>query len=181
MCIAIACALVVWFLTPDTGGTDIVVTNKDLPPGSRLSEADLTVVDFPTRLIPDKAYRTIAEARDKQTAGGLSKGTPVTASVVLDQQALPRGSNDLIMPVRLADDESAALLQPGQKIRLFSSLPEGGSEVVVNEVTIARMIDKANGIAVESGQLVSVILSPEDAGRIAEFAGLPISFAILPR
>src|SRR5699024_12380230 len=75
---------------------------------------------------------------------------------------------------------SAALLQPGQRIRLFSSLPDGGSEVVVEKVTIARLVDKPEGIAAESGQLVSVILSAEDAGRVAEFAGLPISFAILP-
>lgn len=105
----------------------------------------------------------------------------MTQSAVLDQQALPEDSTDLLMPVRLADDSSAALLEPGQRIRLFSSLPDGGSDVVVKEVTIARLVDQGDGISAESGQLVSVILSSSDAERIAEFAGMPISFAILPR
>lgn len=153
----------------------------DLAPGTQLTAADLTLVDYPRDFVPSKAFSSIDEAVHKRTSAGVSEGSPLTASAVLDQQALPAGSTDLIMPVRLADDESAGLLQPGQRIRLFSSLPEGGSEVVVEEVTIARLIRKENGIAAESGQLVSVILSPDDAGRIAEFAGLPISFAILPQ
>ncbi|WP_211978818.1 MULTISPECIES: SAF domain-containing protein [Brevibacterium] len=180
-CIAGACALLAWLLTPAQGDTPVVVAAADLAPGTQLTAADLTLVDYPRDFVPSKAFSSIEKAVDKRTSAGVSEGSPLTASAVLDQQALPAGSTDLIMPIRLADDESAGLLQPGQRIRLFSSLPEGGSEVVVEEVTIARLIRKENGIAAESGQLVSVILSPDDAGRIAEFAGLPISFAILPQ
>lgn len=181
ICFACACALVVWMLTPDQGGTGIVVADRNLPPGTELRPRDLSVVEFPTRLVPDKAFTSISDADHKRTSAGLSKGSPVTRSAVLDQQALPAGSTDLLMPVRLADDASAALLQPGQRIRLFSSLPDGGSEIVVDKVTIARLINKDEGITNESGQLVTVILSSTDAGRIAEFAGMPISYAILPR
>lgn len=180
ICFACACALVVWILTPDQGGTGIVVADRNLPPGTELRPQDLSVVEFPTRLVPDKAFTSVSDAEHKRTSAGLSKGSPVTQSAVLDQQALPAGSTDLLMPVRLADDASAALLQPGQRIRLFSSLPDGGSEIVVDKVTIARLINKAEGITSESGQLVTVILSSTDAGRIAEFAGMPISYAILP-
>lgn len=180
ICLACACALVVWMFTPEESGTAVVVAKKDLPPGSELSAQDLVLVDFPSGLVPDKAFTSVAEVGQRRTSAGLSKGSPITRAIVLDQQALPEGSTDLLMPVRLADDASAALLQPGQHIRLFSSLPDGGSEVVVEEVTIARLVDKPEGIASESGQLVSVILSSADAGRIAEFAGMPISFAILP-
>ncbi|WP_101574561.1 SAF domain-containing protein [Brevibacterium sp. 239c] len=181
VCFACACALVVWILTPDQGGTAVVVANRNLPPGSELRSQDLTVVEFPTRLVPEKAFTSVSDADHKRTSAGLSKGSPVTQSAVLDQQALPEDSTDLLMPVRLADDSSAALLEPGQRIRLFSSLPDGGSDVVVKEVTIARLVDQGDGISAESGQLVSVILSSSDAERIAEFAGMPISFAILPR
>ncbi len=181
LCFAFACALVVWALTPSQGGTPVVVANRNLPPGAQLREQDLVVVDFPTALVPDQTFTSVDDAADKRTSAGLSKGSPVTRSTLLDEQALPAGSSDLIMPVRLVDDAAASLLQPGQRIRLFSSLPEGGSEVVADEVTIARVIVKQDGIAVDSGQIVSVILSSEDAGRIAEFTGLPISFAILPR
>lgn len=181
VCFACACALVVWMLTPEQTGTPIVVAARDLPPGSELRSPDLTVVEFPTHLVPDKALTSVSDAEDKRTSAGLSQGSPVTQSAVLDEQALPKGSTDLLMPVRLADDASAALLQPGQRIRLFSSLPDGGSDIVVKEVTIARLVDKSDGISAESGQLVSVILSSDDAQRIAEFAGMPISFAILPR
>lgn len=181
VCFACACALVVWILTPDQDGTSIVVANRNLPPGTELRSQDLTVVEFPTRLVPDKAFTSISDADHQRTSAGLSRGSPLTQSTVFDQQALPEGSTDLLMPVRLADDASAALLQPGQRIRLFSSLPDGGSDVVVKEVTIARLVDKGDGISAESGQLVSVILSSDDAERIAEFAGMPISFAILPR
>lgn len=181
VCFACACALVVWILTPDQGGTSVVVANRNLPPGSELRTQDLTVVEFPTQLVPDKVFTAVSDAEHKRTSAGLSKGSPLTQSAVLDQQALPEGNTDLLMPVRLADNASAALLQPGQRIRLFSSLPDGGSELVVKEVTIARLVDKPEGITSQSGQLVSVILSSDDAERIAEFAGMPISFAILPR
>jgi Flp pilus assembly protein CpaB len=181
LCLAGACALIVWMFTPTEAGTPIVVARADLAPGAELTAQDLTLTDFPPALVPDKAFTSITEATGRHTSAGLSKGSPLTQSTVLDQQALPKDSRDLLMPIRLADDASAALLQPGQRIRLFSSLPDGGSEVVVESVTIARLVDKPDGIAAESGQLVSVILSAEDAGRVAEFAGLPISFAILPR
>lgn len=181
VCFACACALVVWILTPEQTGTPIVIAARNLPPGSELRSPDLTVVEFPTHLVPDKAFTSVSDAEHKRTSAGLSQGSPVTQSAVLDQQALPEGSTDLLMPVRLADDASAALLRPGQRIRLFSSLPDGGSDIVVKEVTIARLVDKGDGISAESGQLVSVILSSDDAERIAEFAGMPISFAILPR
>ncbi|MDN5586485.1 MAG: SAF domain-containing protein [Brevibacterium sp.] len=181
VCFACACAIVVWILTPDQGGTSVVVANRNLPPGSELRTQDLTVVEFPTQLVPDKVFTAVSDAEHKRTSAGLSKGSPLTQSAVLDQQALPEGNTDLLMPVRLADNASAALLQPGQRIRLFSSLPDGGSEVVVKEVTIARLVDKPEGITSQSGQLVSVILSSDDAERIAEFAGMPISFAILPQ
>ena len=181
VCFACACALVVWILTPDQGGTSVVVANRNLPPGSELRTQDLTVVEFPPQLVPDKVFTTVSDAEHKRTSAGLSKGSPLTRSAVLDQQALPEGSTDLLMPVRLADNASAALLQPGQRIRLFSSLPDGGSEIVVKEVIIARLIEKPDGITSQSGPLVSVILSSDDAGRIAEFAGMPISIAILPQ
>lgn len=181
VCIALACALLAWQLTPDQGDTPVVVAADDLAPGAELTAGDLTVVEYPREFVPGKTFTAVDEALGRRTSAGISKGTPVTRAAVLDQQALPEGSTDLIMPVRLADDESAGLLAPGQRIRLFSSLPEGGSEVVVEEVTIARVIEKSGGITNESGQLVSVMLSPDDAGRIAEFAGLPISFAILPQ
>lgn len=181
ICLAFACALTVWTLTPNNGGTAIVVAKSDLAPGTELKADDLTLTQFPSDVVPDKAFRSVDEVKGRATSAGLSKGSPLTSSTVLDQQALPKGSRDLLMPIRLADDASAALLQPGQKIRLFSSLPDGGSEIVVEEVTIARLVDKPEGITAESGQLVSVILSAEDARRVAEFAGLPISFAILPR
>lgn len=180
LCLACACALIVWTLTPNRAGTAIVVAKTDLAPGTKLRSQDLSLADFPPELVPDKAFTSIAEVTGRHSSAGLSKGSPLTSSIVLDQQALPEGSDSLLMPIRLADDASAALLQPGQRIRLFSSLPDGGSEVVVEKVTIARLVDKPEGITAESGQLVSVILSAEDAGRVAEFAGLPISFAILP-
>lgn len=181
ICLAFACALTVWTLTPNNGGTAIVVAKSDLAPGTELKADDLTLTQFPSDVVPDKAFRSVDEVKGRATSAGLSKGSPLTSSTVLDQQALPKGSRDLLMPIRLADDASAALLQPGQKIRLFSSLPDGGSEIVVEQVTIARLVDKPERITAESGQLVSVILSAEDARRVAEFAGLPISFAILPR
>lgn len=181
ICLACACALVVWVLTPSNAGETIVVAKSDLAPGTELKAQDLTLTQFPPDLVPDKAFTSIDDVKGSATSAGLSKGSPLTSAIVLDQQALPKGSRNLLMPVRLADDASAALLQPGQKIRLFSSLPDGGSEVVVEKVTIARLVDKPEAIAAESGQLVSVILSADDAGRVAEFAGLPISFAILPR
>lgn len=181
VCIALACALLAWQLTPSQGDTPVVVAAADLAPGTQLTAADLALVDYPRDFVPSKSFTAVDDALDKRTSAGVSKGSPLTRAAVLDQQALPDGTTDLIMPVRLADDESAGLLAPGQRIRLFSSLPEGGSEVVVDEVTIARIIEKENGVTAETGQLVSVILSPDDAGRIAEFAGLPISFAILPQ
>lgn len=181
VCIALACALLAWLLTPDQGDTPIVVAADDLAPGAEITRGDLTVVDYPRQFVPEKTFSAVDEALGRRTSAGISKGTPVTRAAVLDEQALPEGSTDLIMPVRLADDASAGLLAPGQRIRLFSSLPEGGSEVVVEEVTIARIIEKGDSITNESGQLVSVMLSSDDAGRIAEFAGLPISFAILPQ
>lgn len=181
VCIAGACALLAWQLTPDRNGTPVVVAAADVGPGAELSASDLSLVDYPRALVPGKSFTAIDDVVGRRTSAGVSKGSPLTRSAVLDQQALPEGSTDLIMPVRLADDDSAGLLQPGQRVRLFSSLPEGGAEVVVDAVTIARIVEAENGLAPVSGQLVSVILSPEDAGRIAEYAGLPISFAILPQ
>ena len=68
VCFACACALVVWILTPDQGGTSVVVANRNLPPGSELRTQDLTVVEFPTQLVPDKVFTAVSDAEHKRTS-----------------------------------------------------------------------------------------------------------------
>lgn len=180
VCFALASALALWILTPSIEGTEVVVAAADLAPGSQLARADLTLRTFPTDLVPDRTFTEVDDVIGHRTSAGVSAGSPLTRPAVIDQQALPQGSTDLIMPVRLADDASAALVSPGQRIRLFSALADGGTEVVVPTATIARLLEEDAELAGRSGLLISVILSEGEAERVAQFAGLPISFAILP-
>ena len=85
VCIALACALLAWLLTPDQGDTPIVVAADDLAPGAEITRGDLTVVDYPRQFVPEKTFSAVDEALGRRTSAGISKGTPVTRAAVLDE------------------------------------------------------------------------------------------------
>ncbi|NNV08589.1 hypothetical protein ETC03_20605, partial [Geobacillus sp. MMMUD3] len=71
VCIALACALLAWLLTPDQGDTPIVVAADDLAPGAEITRGDLTVVDYPRQFVPEKTFSAVEEALSRRTSAGL--------------------------------------------------------------------------------------------------------------
>jgi pilus assembly protein CpaB len=110
----------------------VVVAAGDLPAGTVLAAADLTLVDLPAPLAPDGAGRQPAGLTGQVLAGPVRRGEPVTDVRVVGPalwSQVPAGQ--VAAPVRLADLAVATLLRPGDRVDVLASSAEAGAAEVV--------------------------------------------------
>ncbi|MPQ99387.1 Flp pilus assembly protein CpaB [Modestobacter sp. I12A-02628] len=140
--VLVAAALVVAVRPPAPGtagpapGTPAVVAARDLPAGTVLAAADLTVADVPVGLRPLGAAGDPAELVDQVLAGPVQAGELVTRVRLVGPglwSQVPAG--EVAAPVRLADLAVAGLLRAGDRVDVLASAPaDGGSGAVESEV-----------------------------------------------
>jgi Flp pilus assembly protein CpaB len=164
-------------------GVAVVAAARDLPSGATLTTADLTTVILPTTAIPAGAITSAAVAIGRPIAGALRRGEPLTDARI-DHGALsaPR-AGFVAAPVRLADAEAAALLQPGERIDVLAastapagetaSAAAGEAAVVAAGVRVVAIPTPTGGPsnvsgADFSGALVILATTPEQARALAQ-------------
>lgn len=102
----------------------VAVAAHDLPAGARLTEDDLTTVEFrpgsePGGLVADPSGLTLATS--------LRRGEPVTGPRVLGP-ALTDGHPGMVAtPVRIPDAALVALLRVGDRVDVLAVDPQGGA------------------------------------------------------
>jgi len=99
---AVAAALPV--LAPAAAPTSLVVAAAhDLSPGATLTAADVSTVDWPRRVAPEGAMKSVDEVIGRVLAGPVRQGEALTDVRLLGSALLVRGRGIVAAPVRLAD------------------------------------------------------------------------------
>lgn len=145
----------------------VVVFARPLPVGTEVGEDDLKVSFFPADLIPDGAATDATGAVGRVLVTGVSAGEVVTDSRLTGPRlteelaaSFPPDQVPVIVPVRLADPSTTALLRHGDTVTIVTtgepSQLEGAPGVVVATGGRVVIADPAQPetilVALESGQ-----------------------------
>lgn len=147
----------------------VTVAARDIASGQRLAAADLTVaatglaVDTPA---PDQAVGELVR-------GPVAAGEPVTWTRLAPGRGVAPGSGTLVMPLPVADDRIAALLQSGDRVDVLvapDSLHGGRPRVAARDVEVLAVPQPPSGTglsAPDSGSVVLLAVAEDQAGDLA--------------
>lgn len=138
-----------------TGDPTVVVFAHDLPVGTEVSETDLRVSRYPADLIPEEAVLDSQEIVGRVVVSGVGTGEVVTESRLTGPRltealtsSFPPDQRPVVVPVRLADPATAALLRHGDTVSIVSpsdlSAPEPSPGAVVATGGRVVIADPAN-------------------------------------
>ncbi|RNL78283.1 SAF domain-containing protein [Nocardioides marmorisolisilvae] len=167
--IAAVCAgLAVWIalhtLTAEPPAGELVVTAAhDLTSGSTLGADDLTRTRFRPGSTPDGSFGSPERLVGRTLLAPLTRGSPLTARQVLGRSALAGYPDDVAIGLRIPDEDAAALLDPGDRVDLVASDPQGErpTETLVHDAVV---------LALPEPDPDAVRLGSEGAGRLVLFA-----------
>lgn len=169
---AAAVAFAIEAASPGAPATvDVVVAARDLPGGTVLGPADVTVAAFPPAAVPGGVIGREA-ASGALLAAPVRAGEPITDRRVLGPGLLAGWGPDVVAaPVRVADAGAAGYLRPGDRIDLLATSLDGaaGTSVVAAGVPVLALPSTADS-ALAEGALVLVAASPAQAADLAAAA-----------
>jgi pilus assembly protein CpaB len=163
----------------DTDTVPMLVAARDLPPGTTLGDADLTVSRLPPSLRPKAALTDPAQARGRVLAAATTAGEPLTGARLLGRENTSLTSGDpsaAAVPFRLADPAVASLLTAGLRVDVVTVSPSSEAEILATNATVVtvRAADEAS-----EGHLVVLALPREEATRVAAASlGQPVAVTL---
>jgi pilus assembly protein CpaB len=122
--------------TPDA--VDVAVFARDLPAGTVLTAADLTVARYPPPAVPAGVEGEAEPLVQRVLAGSVRAREPVTDARLVGPGLtafLPAGQ--VAAPVRLADLSVAALVRTGDRVDVLATTPDtSAAEVVAGDALV---------------------------------------------
>ena len=155
----------------------LVVSRAELPLGSVISEADVTVIDFPVQAYPQGGFESIEDVVDRSLTQPILANEPITLARTTEKGAgfglaptIPEGYRAVAIAVNQVSGVSGFVL-PGSKVDVLLTATPRGSEdrlttTVLENVTVLSTGTKQQ--ASPNGQpenvpVINMLLTPEDA------------------
>ena len=151
-----------WRPGPDDASHDVVVTLRDLGPGTALSAADVALSRRPAGTVPDGALTVMDAAVGATLTGPCRRGEVLTDARILSSRLaeLSAGPDARTVPVHLAEAAVLDLIRPGDVVDVLGASTTGGD-------TLTRPVAR---------DAVVVLVSPAGTERVALLA-LPAAAA----
>jgi len=170
LCVALVAGLGA-ALRPQADPIALVVAARPLSPGITLAAGDLSVIMVTDAQVPDGAFHNPGEVVGRQVVIGLTKGTPITTSVLTADALADHSAGEVLVPFRVKDADVATLLRVGDRITLVTATPEGVSSTLAEHLRVARLPSSAGGGLISSssssGALIVVAASQSVAQQVA--------------
>lgn len=163
-------------LRPDPGIAlrPVLVTTRDLAPGSALTPSDIRVETRPAAAVPDGAPTDLDAALDATLAGPARKGEVLTDVRLLGPRLTEAtaGPEARIVSLRLADDALVDLIRPGDVVDVLAggsttAGPDTGPEVIATDAVVTLVSPRATGPAAGADRVVLVALPRAAANQVA--------------
>ena len=110
--------------------TTVVRTRSALAGGVVLTADDLEVVDLPQSDLPDRTVGELDELVGRRLAAPASRHQVLTATALASADSAV-GAGRVLAPLRLADADVVALLEPGDLVDVIASAADGGATSTV--------------------------------------------------
>jgi Flp pilus assembly protein CpaB len=160
-------------------GVPVVVSARELPPGTVLGTGDLTTVRYPRAASPAGVAADPHELVRRVLAGGVRAREPITDVRLVGPGVtalLPAGQ--VAAPVRLADLAVAALVRTGDRVDVLATAADAPSAAVVAD---GALVVATSGTAEESGAgLLLLAVDDATAARLAAAATAATLTVTLP-
>jgi Flp pilus assembly protein CpaB len=160
-------------------GVPVVVSARELPPGTVLGTGDLTTVRYPRAASPAGVAADPHELVHRVLAGGVRAREPITDVRLVGPGVtalLPAGQ--VAAPVRLADLAVAALVRTGDRVDVLATAADAPSAAVVAD---GALVVATSGTAEESGAgLLLLAVDDATAARLAAAATAATLTVTLP-
>lgn len=158
---------------PDPETANVLVATRALEAGMQLADADLRVVAMPLTMVPDQAIGDPSEAVGRTLTGTLTSGSVLTRASTLSGRDASDGANEQLVPFRVPDAATVALLHVGDRISVVGATVDGAAIDLATDVRIAALPTPASGgsFGGESGALIVVAADPATASRLAAASG----------
>ncbi len=154
----------------------------DLDSGEVLTSDDLAIRRFPTDVAPPGTAR---DAVGRTLAAPVRAGEPVTDVRLVAPSLVSGYPGRVVLPVRVADADSVALLRVGDRVSLVAADPRRGtaSYVAVSVPVLALPRGEADAPDVSAaslpGRLVVVGAFPSDVDHIAGAAATDLLSVVI--
>ena len=184
--LAVAAATATRVAAPPQAPADaLVVGARDLPAGTVVTGADVTVVAWPRGARPDGAALTPGEAAGAVLTSGLRRGEPLTDARRLGPGLLagqPQGT--VVAPVAVSDAGALTALTPGRRVDVLARATDavtgqpGQAERLARDVVVLAVpapAGAATGLLgaapAPAGTTLLLAVDEETARRLAGAAG----------
>jgi len=169
LCVALVAGLGA-ALRPQTDPIALVVAARPLSPGATLAAGDLTVIMVTDAQVPDGAFSDPKEVIGRPLVIGVTKGTPITTSVLTADALADHDASEVLVPFRVKDADVAGLLRVGDRLTIVTATPEGITATVAEHLRVARLPSSGgSGLmsSSSSGALIVVAASRSVAQQLA--------------
>lgn len=148
---------------------EVLTAARELVAGVPLAADDLATASLPAGVVPAGALVDAAAVVGRLVAGPVRQGEPLT-DVRLLGAALLTGSDDVAVPVRVAEPATAALVRAGDVVDVLSASPEGGAAAAVVATGLAVLSVPTLGDDAGEGALLVLVADRPTAARLAAAA-----------
>lgn len=183
---ALAAALVVlaavaaWRGDPRTDQADVVVTVRDLAPGTELTSADVHLESRSLPTVPEGAHREVDAVVGATLAGPARRGEVLTDVRVLGPRLAESaaGPDARIVPIPLADAALTDLVRPGDVVDIVAAPADDAAEarLVAANGVVVLVSAKESGVGARSGGRVVLVALPAAAAKTV--AGIALVQAV---
>lgn len=174
-------ALAVWsavevLTTAPPTGVIVVTAAHDLASGTAIGPGDLRRTRFLPDSVPPSAIRRLPQVLGRTLVVPLAEGAPLTEGQLLGRGLLAGYPGRSAIALRIPDQDAAALLDPGDRVDLVATDPQGGSEPerLVQDAAVLALPPVDPGAArpggESGGRLVLFAVPSDDVEHIAAVA-----------
>lgn len=168
---------------PRPAAVGVAVAAADLPAGTVLSRAELTVARLPASVVPSGTVPEAAPLVGRVLAGSVRAGEPLTDVRLVGAgltRLLPEGL--VAAPVRLADLAVAALVHTGDRVDVLATPHDAArAEVVAADALVLAADGRPRDASADpGGGLLLLAVDAPTAGRLAAAAASATLTVTLP-
>ncbi len=171
--LVILAAAAAWRDDPRADHTDVVVTTRDLSPGTELTGEDVVLETRTASTIPDGSSVDIDSVVGATLAGPARRGEVVTDVRLLGPRLAESaaGPDARIVPLPLADPALVDLVRPGDVVDIVAApaSTDAATEarLIATDAVVVLVSAKENGVAASGGRVVLVALPAAAAKTVA--------------
>jgi len=169
-------AVAAWRDDPRADHADVVVTTRDLTPGTELTADDIRLETRTASTIPDGSRAEVDSVVGATLAGPARRGEVVTDVRLLGPRLAESaaGPDARIVPLPLADAALVDLVRPGDVVDIVaaptSADPGTEARLIATDAVVVLVSAKENGSAGGTGRVVLVALPAAAAKTVAGVA-----------